>query len=164
MNRFMAFGAAAVFALVFCVSNLEAQCCGNTAVVSNGCCNSVAVDNGCCSDNCCTPRRGLFARIRARRAAARCCTPAPTNCCGEVAVAAPVADCGTCCNTGCNTGCDTCCNNRVRPRRMYTALRRNRCCNTGCNTGCNGCGGSVMETTIAPAEGGVVAPPTPDDT
>ena len=173
MNRFLALGVAALFVVAFNVCDLNAQCCGNNNVVSNcntGCCNSVApASNGCCNNSCEQPRRGLFSRMRARRAASNCCTPAPTNCCGQVAAVvnvAPVANCGTC-NTGCNTG-NTCCNNRVRTRRMYTSMRRSRNngCNTGCNTGCNnGCGGTpvMMEGTIEAPGGAVVNPPTPDD-
>jgi hypothetical protein len=82
---------------------------------------------------------GLFARLKARRAAKACCAPAPTNCCPP----AP-ADCCT------PAPCDPCATTTIG-------------CGSGCGTmtsGCGGCGGTVM-TTSAGCCGGTVMSTVP---
>lgn len=89
--------------------------CCEVAVPSCGC--EIAPSCGCEIDPCCDPcggkRQGLFAKLRARRAASKCCDPCAAPTCGcEVAV--PSCGCEIAPSCGCEVApccdpCDPCC-------------------------------------------------------
>ena len=95
---------------------------------------------------------GLFARMRARHAARRCCRPVsccqPTTCCEPAPACDPAPACGGCGSCGgcvSHSGCGSCggCGAAV-----------------AVGSGCSDCGGSVI-VEGAPAE--VVVPPSASD-
>ena len=137
---------------------------GGCCDAAPSCCEPVV----CCEPvSCCDPcgRQGLFAKIKARRAAKACCAPsccepvccepAPVCCepapvcCEPAPVCCEPAPCCGCDTCGCDScGCNSCCKKpglfaKLKARRAARKCCAPTCCEVvsscGCSTGC-GCG------------------------
>jgi len=177
MNRVMTWAAA----LLIVVSGLAVSQEATAGLFNRG--------NDCCQPApCCKPaRQGLFAKLKAKRAAKDCCCEAPAPCCEAPAPccpapaptcceapapcgceAAPVADCG--CSAaapapapcGCEAapacgGCKTANCDCLNKRQLRRANRKGECCGAKANT-CSSCVQTASYEVAAPACGCEAAP------